>query len=242
MQRSVAKSLKFQNFPTTSTSSVDFLEKDGEMSSEGSAGHSGQGASLTQEIPETLFTSPPPPTLHLTSTPVTANLSLHSSLQAEPYRSSAVKLSIFYPSKTVNKCLASEYEAIGKALIYGPPQRIANAVVKCKSLTKHVVQSVHRLLSNEVCGLCSRSNPSLLRKCDRESLVNFSFQSVCEEWKNRAPIFYSFLMTCVQLTREELWLPSVAIAGSVLLKQRNPQMNATASVLGVLLKTGSMEV
>ena len=165
-----------------STSSVDLLEEEGEMSSEGSAGHSGQEesiSSVTQEIPETpsngLLTSPPPPALHLTSTPVTANLSLHSSLQAEPYRSSAVKLSIFYPSKTVNKCLASEYEAIGKALIYGPPQRIVNAVVKSKSLTKHVVQSVLRLLSNGVCGLCSRSNPSLLRKCDRESLVNFSF-------------------------------------------------------------------
>ena len=102
-----------------------------------------------------------------------------------------MKLSIFYPSKTVNKCLPPEYEALGKALIYGTPQRIANAVVKSKSLTKHVVHSVLRLLSNEVCGLCSRSNPSLLRKCDKESLVNFSFQSVCEEWKSRAPIFYA---------------------------------------------------
>ena len=43
--------------------------------------------------------------------------------------------------------------------------------------------------------------------------------------------------SCVQLTREELWLRSVAIAGSVLLKQRNSQMNATASVPGILLKS-----
>ena len=121
VQWSAAKSLKFQNFSTTSTSSFDLLEKHGEMSSEGGAGHSGQGesiSSVTQEIPETpsngSFTSPPPPSLHLTSTPVTANLSLHSSLQAQPYRSSAVKLSIFYLSKMVNKCLALEYEAIEK--------------------------------------------------------------------------------------------------------------------------------
>ena len=137
-----------------------------------------------QEIPETpsngLFTSPPPPSLQLTSTPVTANLSLHSSLQVEPYGSSAVKLEIFYPSETVNKCSLSEYEAIGKALIYGPPQRITNAVVKSKLLTKNMVQGVLRPLSSEVCGLWSRSNPSLSRKCHRESLVNFSFQSVCE--------------------------------------------------------------
>lgn len=37
------------------------------------------------------------------------------------------------------------------------------------------------------------------------------------------------------------WLPSAVVAGSVLLKQRNQEMNATASVLGVL-KTGSIEV
>lgn len=38
------------------------------------------------------------------------------------------------------------------------------------------------------------------------------------------------------------WLPSAVVAGSVLLKQRNQEMNATASELGVLLKTGSIEV
>ena len=201
-----------------------------------------------QENPETpsngLFTLPPPPSLHLTSTPVTANSSLHSSLQVEPYRSSAVKLAILYPSKTVNKFLVSENEAIGKALIYSPPQRIANAVVTSKLLTQHMVQVVLWLLLNEVCGLCSRSNPSLVRKCNRESLVNFSFQSVCKEWKSRVPIFYSFLMTCssVQLTREKLWLLGVAIAGFVLLEHWNPQMNATASALAVLLKTGSVKV
>ena len=240
-----AKSLKFANLPTTCTSSAFTpLQSDGERSvlSEGREDHSSQD-SVTLEIPQTpsnegLFISPPPPSLHLTSTPI----ALPS--MTEPYKSTAVKIAIHYPSKTVKKCLAPEYEAIGKALVYGPPQRIASAVMKCKALTTHVVQSVLRLVSNEVCGLCSRSKPSLLRKCDKDNLVNFTFQSVCEEWKDRAPIFYSFLMTCssVQLPREKLWLPSVAIAGSVLLKQRNSQMNATASVLGVLVKTGSMEV
>lgn len=51
-------------------------------------------------------------------------------------------------------------------------------------------------------------------------------------------------MTCCGsgVARDVRWLPSAAVAGSVLLKQRNPALNATASVLGVLVKTGSMEV
>ena len=51
-------------------------------------------------------------------------------------------------------------------------------------------------------------------------------------------------MTCCVSTSEPdvKWLPSAAVAKSVLLKQHNSQMNATASVLGVLIKTGCMEV
>ena len=36
------------------------------------------------------------------------------------------------------------------------------------------------------------------------------------------------------------WFPSIAIAGSVLHKQRNSHMNASASVIEILLKTGSI--
>ncbi|XP_074619605.1 uncharacterized protein LOC141878531 [Acropora palmata] len=144
-----------------------------------------------------------------------------------------------------NRTLAKDYEAIAKALTFGPPQRLAKAVLKCKLLSKHVIESVLNLLSNEVSGLCSRKTPSLLRKCGKEDLANFKFQSLCYEWRERSPLFFSFLMTrCISgRSRDQAvkWLPSAVVAGSVLLKQRNQEMNATASVLGVLLKTGSIE-
>ena len=43
-------------------------------------------------------------------------------------------------------------------------------------------------------------------------------------------------------TKASSWFGSVAVAGSVLLKQRNEKMDATASVLGVMMKTKSIEV
>ena len=165
--------------------------------------------------------------------------------------STSVKVVIQCLSKPVNQTLAKEYEAIGKALAYGPPQRLAKVVTKNKELlNKFVIHNVMKLFSNEVSALCSRNNPSLLRTCGKEGLVNFDLQSLCEEWKERAPLFFSFLVTFSFLflistgsTNEAVkWLPSAAVAGSVLLKQQNPQMNATASVLGVLVKTGSTEV
>ena len=190
------------------------------------------------------FASPPPPSLFLTSTPVAKDNAPFKSSNAATFTS--VDVTIKYPSKTVNRTLAKDYEAIAKALTFGPPQRLAKAVLKCKLLSKHVIESVLNLLSNEESGLCSRKTPSLLRKCGKEDLENFKFQSLCDEWRERSPLFFSFLMTCCISGRSRdqavKWLPSAVVAGSVLLKQRNQEMNATASELGVLLKTGSIEV
>lgn len=140
---------------------------------------------------------------------------------------SSVKISVNYDSKTVNKTLPKEYELLGKALAHGPPQRIAKAIFKCFDLKKLVIEKVLRLVCSEASHLCSRKEPTLLRKTGKSDIVNFSFQSLCEEWKTKAPIFYAFLIS-VAGSKNATWLPSVAVSGSILLKQRNTQMNATA--------------
>lgn len=178
----------------------------------------------------------------LTSTPVSKS---NQSKATETATETAVKLSIVYPSKPVNNTLTQEYEALGKALAHGLPSRIATAVMKCAQLTDLVIAKVLRLLKTEVGDLCSKKNPSLLRNCTQEALTNFDFEGLCNEWKERAPIFYSFLLTACTTGPHQnttTWLPSMAVARSILLKQRNPQMNATASIMSLVLKTKSVEV
>ena len=230
---SAAKSLKFPG-PTTCTSY--FAPADPAHGLAFVAEESRKNVSF--------FASPPPPSLFLTSTPVAKDNAPFRSSNAATFTS--VDVTIKYPSKTVKRTLAKDYEAIAKALTFRPPQRLAKAVLKCKLLSKHVIESVLNLLSNEVSGLCSRKTPWLLRKCGKEDLANFKFQSLCYVWRERSPLFFSFLMTCCISGRSRdqavKWLPSAVVAGSVLLKQRNQEMNATASVLRVLLKTGSIEV
>ena len=158
--------------------------------------------------------------------------------------SGKVKLTIHYPCRTVNKTLDDNYGTLGKALFYGPSSRIATAVMKCDLIRKQVIQKVLGIISREVSDLCSRKKPSMLRKSAKDDLIEYNLELLCEEWKKRAPLFYSFLLTSCATKRTEnmTWLPSVAISGSVLLKQRNGEMNATANVLGILLKTRSTEV
>ena len=136
------------------------------------------------------------------------------------------------------------YQTIGKALAHGVPSQIESAVMKNPTLRNHVIENVLKTFSKEVTALCSKKNPSILRKSSKEDLAKFDLQLLCNEWKERAPLFYSFLMTSAvnKRTRECSWFSSIAIARSVLLKQRSEKMDATASVLGVLLKSKSVEV
>ena len=181
----------------------------------------------------------------LTSTPASQEKARKQIRAIETPSENAVKISVNYPSmrKPVNKVLSKEYEALGKALVHGPPSRIATAVMKCTPLTHLVIEKVLRLLKTEVGDLCSKKKPSLLRNCTKEALTTFGFEELCREWSERAPVFYSFLLTACSTGNSRItWLPSMAIAGSILLKQRNPHMNVTASITSLLQKTKSIEV
>ena len=158
--------------------------------------------------------------------------------------SGCVNITVKYPSKTVSKTVDDAYKTIGKALLHGPPSRIATAVMKCAPIRTLVIEKVLDIVSKEVAELCSRKKPSLLRQTKKDDLVKFSLDQLCEEWKRRAPLFYSFLVvsSATKSTGNTSWLPSVAVSGSVLLKQRNHEMSATAYVLGILLKSRSTEV
>lgn len=164
------------------------------------------------------------------------------SCKQENIEEPSATITVEYPSKTVKKKLSSDLQPLGKALAHGPASRIAKAIFKSKTLRAEVIAQVLRVVTKEVSDLCSIKNPSLLRKTSKEDLVNFELNKICDEWKQRAPVFYSFLLTCCSTKMSQEPMPSVAVSGSILLKQRNNHMNATASVLGILIKTGSMEV
>ena len=111
----------------------------------------GQGIIVAPVVDFRFLVCPPAPSKFLTSTPKRHGGDTVSSRKpSEPSTGVAadtsVKLTIEYPSKTVNKTLEKDYEAIGKALAYGPPQRVATAVVKCKVLTKYVEENVLKTL------------------------------------------------------------------------------------------------
>lgn len=63
-----------------------------------------------------------------------------------------IKVIIDYPSKMAiySKILEPCYEALGKALVHNPPERVASAVVKCEPVVSIVIKHVLRKVSREV--------------------------------------------------------------------------------------------
>ena len=75
-----------------------------------------------------------------------------------------------------------------------------------KQLTKfqRALKKVKKIVTKEVAELCSKRNPSILRKCEKEDLEKFDLQLVCNEWRERAPVFYSFLLTSAVIKRKKI--------------------------------------
>ena len=159
----------------------------------------------------------PNPTIPFTSTPInkakTLSLSDFEQTETESVpveKKTKVSLTVQYPSKTIRKELIDDFEILGKAIAHGSPQRIARAVLKNSTVKKYILEKVLKLLTLQVSGLCSRRKPSLLRSKTKNELSSFELKNLCLERKERAPLFYAFLMTIafVKMKNNLQWLPS----------------------------------
>ena len=95
-------------------------------------------------------------------------------------------------------------------------------------------------VANECHSLCSTKHPSVLRKCNTDDIVELSLEKICKELEERAPFLYSILMTVGipsrSVKKDIQWLPSVAAASSILLKERCRTMNGFQILFTVCMK------
>lgn len=151
---------------------------------------------------------------------------------------------------------------MGCALLRGTWCEIARAAFNVNEIQQELIQLTLRKLASECSALVSRKAPSILRNTSSEEIAKLSLEAVCHEWKNQAPLLYAMLMTVASPKHAKLnskrdakslpikndskepddWLPSVAVAGSVLLKQRSRYMNGVQLMLMMLMKYSGFQV
>lgn len=117
--------------------------------------------------------------------------------------------------------------------------QMADSMFKIKPLKGEIIKCILRQLSRECADLSSKKSPSILRKNNTDDMRLLELKKVWDEFQERAPLFYSMLLTCAvpngrKQTETIKWLPSVAVAGAVLL-------NAVQLMVSVLVKFSGIQ-
>ena len=114
-----------------------------------------------------------------------------------------------YSYRTVSKTVDYTYNTLGKALLYGPLSRVAIYIYGSYEMPREM-QPVRKVVTQKVLDIVSREVSDL---CFRKKL-----STVLRKTGKDDLMKFSLEQLC----------------GSVLLKQRNGEMSATAYVLGIL--------
>ena len=153
-----------------------------------------------------------------------------------------VTVRVKWPSKDKERKLPESLESLGKMLVRGTFKQIAQAAWKAADLKKELVNLMIKEIERETTNLCSRKEPSCLRRTDKESMVNLTLENVTEEVRRRAPLFYSVLSASSTNVRSERRaqkpqsnFAAVGMAAAICLKNRCREMVAVQLLLTTLL-------
>ena len=143
-----------------------------------------------------------------------------------------------------------KYDSLLQALMYSSDSEIQEEILKMPEIVESVTNSVFKTLKGEVKRLCSVSADNILRYNDKDSLLSFSFHTMSEEWKEKAPVFHRFLVTASDNPRSEqrntvkrggAILPGQISAGCKLLNTFNREMKALQNVNDLIFLKGGLK-
>eukprot|EP00794_Sanderia_malayensis_P009643 gene9643-10630_t len=138
------------------------------------------------------------------------------------------------------KQLPTKLCSLGKMLVRGTLKQIAHAAWNAPGLQECICKEMLKSIHHECADLCSRSNPSILRKTTKEEILKFKFRDFGEELSMRAPLFHAVLQTASkgkQGQQKELFqLPTICMSAAICLKNRSHHMTAVQLIISIILK------
>ena len=139
--------------------------------------------------------------------------------------------------------------ALARQLALCPLKTFAAAVFKNKDCNEYLLQQAAKQITKELTGLCTLSQPSLLRQKEKDKLISFKWNALNNELKDRCPLFYKFLTASVTNPSEtrnvhkkdEAILAPMLDAGCQLISVFNSDLDATRRIKSVVLKKGGLK-
>ena len=120
---------------------------------------------------------------------------------------------------------------------------IAEAAMNCPGLKKAIEDCICSEVNDECKKLCSKRDASLLRLATKDSILNFSWETVGKELADKAPFFHRLLLASadpksLSQSRDTLRYPGVCAAAAILLKNQDKGMSLVPYVISTILKVG----
>ena len=88
-----------------------------------------------------------------------------------------------------------KYGRLLEALSSGDDTHVVEEIMKITEVVECVKDKMFETLKDEIRCLCSKTTNSILRDGSKEKLLTFSFKKIMNEWKEKAPLFYRFIMS-----------------------------------------------
>lgn len=153
-------------------------------------------------------------------------------------------VTIDWEDRVRRKVLPPELSSLGKMLCRGTKKQIARAAWQCQAIRSELFAEIVKEIHKESVKMCvkenkkvtkSRSN-SCLRKTNKDSMANFSFDPVIKELEERAPLLLLVLWTAAFNVRDEneKWKASITVAVAVCLRNRCRNMIAFQLLIPLL--------
>ena len=131
-----------------------------------------------------------------------------------------------------------------KMLVRGTLKQIASAAWRCSELRPFIMKEFFKTIHKECANLCSKKEPSMLRKTSKSDILEFKFETLGEELSQRVPLLYGVLRTASlkKLSDDMHWLPSACMAAAICLKNRSVEMTSVQLLVPIILKHSGLTV
>ena len=158
-----------------------------------------------------------------------------------------VSVRVKWPSKPDKEWkLPESLESLGKMLVCGTYKQIADAAWKNDAIRQELIELMARDVDKECTQLCSKKDPSFLRKTDKESILSFTMKKVYEGLKVKAPLLHCLLAAASTNRRSRSKAPQTevlhvgtAMAAAICLHNRYKFMSAVLLLITIFLRQHS---
>lgn len=160
-------------------------------------------------------------------------------------------MTVVYASQQKSKLVkGAVHQKLFRAMVDGAPtERLAGIVYRDPAHRTVLHRLMCHRLSCDCAELCGDKQPSVPRKTSTDDPIDLNWDTVIKEWQQRSTLLYEVLeaaATKVQCQNslkhvhvpQARHLPSIGLAGSILLFHRNPKVCRVQFVNGLILDMG----